>query len=130
MTQTRNQATKTRKNKKSQTAPVPKPKTAGSEEVLTLAEAAAYLRVPEQELLGLVGTPDFPARRIGTEWRFLKAALQRWLCGGPKTSSKEAWLAMAGAFQDDPDLESIVEDAYRRRGRPITEDGSYRNFSR
>ena len=25
-------------------------------------------------------------------------------------------------------LEQIVEDAYRRRGRPITEDGSYKNF--
>jgi len=36
---------------------------------------------------------------------------------------------LAGKYKDDPDLEQIVEDAYRRRGRPITEDGSYKNFS-
>jgi hypothetical protein len=28
-------------------------------------------------------------------------------------------LALAGAFKDDPDLQGIVEDAYRRRGRPM-----------
>ncbi len=37
---------------------------------------------------------------------------------------------MAGKYRDDPDLEQIVEEAYRRRGRPITEHGSYKNFSR
>ncbi|MHB1424179.1 MAG: hypothetical protein ACYC3I_13470 [Gemmataceae bacterium] len=34
-------------------------------------------------------------------------------------------MAAAGAFKDDPDLLALVEDAYRKRGRPITEDGSY-----
>jgi hypothetical protein len=41
---------------------------------------------------------------------------------------RAAILTAAGAFKNDPDLEDIVEDIYRKRGRPITEDGSYRLF--
>jgi excisionase family DNA binding protein len=96
-------------------------------EVFTLAEAAAYLRLPEADVLQMVREQGLPARRVGSEWRFLKAAVQHWLALGspPPVGSKEALLAAAGAFKDDPDLLAIVEDAYRRRGRPITEDGSY-----
>jgi excisionase family DNA binding protein len=97
-------------------------------EVLTLGEAAAYLRLSEDEVLGTIRDQGLPGRMVGREWRFLKTALQDWLRTGPMGSTKDAWLAMAGAFEGDPDLESIVEEAYRRRGRPITESGSYKNF--
>ena len=101
-------------------------------EVFTLAEAAAYLRLSEEDVLGMVREQGLPARQAGSEWRFLKTAIERWLGSGSPLlqSNKEAWLAMAGKYRDDPDLEQIVEDAYRQRGRPITEDGSYKNFSR
>jgi excisionase family DNA binding protein len=48
-------------------------------EVLTLAEAAAYLRVAEEELADLAVGGGIPARRIGGEWRFLRGALDDWL---------------------------------------------------
>ena len=52
-------------------------------EILTLEEAAAYLRVPEDALRKLAGEGAVPARKIGKEWRFLKRALNDWLrCGG------------------------------------------------
>lgn len=100
-------------------------------EVLTLAEAAAYLRLPEAEVISLVNSQGLPGRLIGAEWRFFKAAIQQWLSTGVPTWEirKAAILRLAGKYKDDPDLEEIVEDAYRRRGRPITEDGSYKNFS-
>lgn len=100
-------------------------------EVLTLAEAAAYLRLPESDVLHAIQEQGRPARQVGAEWRFFKAAIQQWLSSGAHSlpANKAAWLAMAGKSKDDPDLEQIVEDAYRRRGRPITEDGSYKNFS-
>jgi excisionase family DNA binding protein len=94
-------------------------------EVFTLAEAAAYLRLPEAEVVQLVQLQDLPGRFAGTEWRFLKSAIQEWLSKPPPKYSKEAQLAAAGAFKDDPDLVPMVEEIYRRRGRPITEDGSY-----
>ena len=49
------------------------------QEVLTLAEAASYLRVTEDALRELADQDAIPARRIAGEWRFLKRALADWL---------------------------------------------------
>ncbi len=104
MAQTRNQATKTRKNKKPQATSVPKPKAAGSEEVLTLAEAAAYLRLSETDVVQLVHTQDLPGRLAAGQWRFLKSAIDDWLRVPLPKPSKEAILARIGSWKDDPYL--------------------------
>jgi excisionase family DNA binding protein len=52
------------------------------EEVLTLPEAASYLRVPEEALAKLAADDALPAQKIGDEWRFLKSALAVWLASG------------------------------------------------
>jgi excisionase family DNA binding protein len=90
-------------------------------EVLTLSEAAAYLRVSAKDVLRLANRRELPGRQIGKEWRFLKAALRDWLRPTEQVSGKEAFLAFAGAWKDDPDIEEIVRDAHRRRGRPMME---------
>jgi excisionase family DNA binding protein len=95
--------------------------TSDSGAVLTLSEAAAYLRVAESHIQRLAEIRALPGRQIGGEWRFLKAGLQDWLRapnGGP---GKEAFLALAGVWRDDPDVEQIVRDAHRRRGRADVE---------
>jgi excisionase family DNA binding protein len=90
-------------------------------EVFTLTEAAAYLRLPEQDVVRMIHEQGLPARQLGSEWRLLKTPIQHWLATGsqPLKGSKEAWLSLAGSCKDDPDLEAIVD-----------EDGSYKNFSR
>jgi excisionase family DNA binding protein len=93
-----------------------------SGEVLSLSEAATYLRLPEEAVLRLVREQELPGRQAGTEWRFLKAAIQVWLSQPITKPNKDFWEACVGVFQDDPHLEEIVKEAYRRRGRPITED--------
>jgi excisionase family DNA binding protein len=90
-------------------------------EVLTLAEAATYLRVAEEDVLRLVQLQNLPGRQIQNEWRFLKAGLQDWLRTPARPSGKEAFLALAGIWKDDPDIEEIVREAHRRRGRPVAE---------
>ena len=50
-------------------------------EVLTLAEAAKYLRLDSAELEKLALRKVVPGRRIGTQWRFNRAALLAWLNG-------------------------------------------------
>jgi excisionase family DNA binding protein len=90
-------------------------------EVLTASEAAAYLRVAEVEVLRLAERQEVPGRRIGKEWRFLKAGLQDLLRTPARKSGKEALLALAGAWKDEPDIDQIVREAHRRRGRPVTE---------
>jgi excisionase family DNA binding protein len=55
---------------------------AAPSEVLTLEEAAAFLRVPAGMLGAEAEAGRVPARRIGSEWRFSRAALLAWLAGG------------------------------------------------
>jgi excisionase family DNA binding protein len=92
-------------------------------EVFTLAEAAAYLRLTEADIVHLIHAQNLPARFAGNDWRFLKSAIQQWLSAGSPTpqSRKEAQLALAGKYKDDPDLKRICEEAYRQRGLPMTE---------
>lgn len=90
-------------------------------EVLTLAEAADYLRVSTEETLRLVSEQGLPGRRTSDDWRFLKNALQEWLKQPERLGGPTALLALAGKFADDPFLEQIVEEAYRQRGRPVAE---------
>jgi excisionase family DNA binding protein len=91
-------------------------------EVLTLSEAAAYLRVAEEEVLRLATAQELPGRRIGGDWRFLKGGLQDWLRAASRRSGKDAVLALAGAWHDDPDVEQMVRQAHRRRGRPVADE--------
>jgi excisionase family DNA binding protein len=91
-------------------------------EVLTLAEAAAYLRVAEAEVIHMVGPRGLPGRLIGSEWRFSKTAIEHWLRTPPASSTKESLLALTGVWKDDPDVEEMLQEIYRQRGRPMTEE--------
>jgi excisionase family DNA binding protein len=90
--------------------------------VLTLAEAAAYLRVPEADVVRMVSPRGLPGRLIGSEWRFSRTALDYWLRTPPEPSSKESLLALTGAWKDDPHAEEMLKEIYRQRGRPMTEE--------
>jgi len=92
-------------------------------EVLTLAEAAAYLRVTEQDILRLVRKQGLPGREIGNDWRFSKASIDSWLGRPPVPSRETFWQTHFGALKDDPYLADIVREAYRKRHRPV--DGNF-----
>ena len=53
-------------------------------EVLTLPEAAAFLRASEADVLELIKNHSLPAEKIGGEWRLLKRALVDFLRFGPR----------------------------------------------
>jgi excisionase family DNA binding protein len=116
-----------RTRKKPEPAPLPPPAANDAPalgEVLTLAEAAAYLRLSEADVLRCVQEQGLRARQLGSEWRFSKAAIQDWLrTGPPPKPSKEAQLAAIGSWKDDPHLDEMLKDIYRKRGRPMTEKG-------
>jgi excisionase family DNA binding protein len=95
-------------------APVP--------EVLTLTEAAAYLRVSESDFMRLVHDQSLPGRQFGTEWRFLKSAIQDWLKTPPKPGSREAVLSTIGAWKNDPYVEEELKEIYRKRREDLVED--------
>jgi hypothetical protein len=116
MTRTRTQAaarsTKPARNEK-------KVPPAASAEVMTLAEAAAYRRVAPEEVVRMVDAEGLPRRSFGTEWRFLKAALQSCLS---TPLGKNRLLAQCGKAKDDPYLGEMLAGIYARRGRPQTEN--------
>lgn len=89
-------------------------------EILTLPEAAAYLRLSEDEVLELADHFELPGRKIGHEWRFLKEALGDWL---RRSSPKERLLRHAGIAKHDPYMKAVLANIYQARGRPMIEDG-------
>ena len=93
-------------------------------DVLTLDEAAAYLRLAQDEVVSLVHYQALPGRQTTTGWRFLKSAIQDWLSAPPPKPSKEAVLSRIGNWKDDPYLDQELRETYRRRARPVAEDAS------
>jgi excisionase family DNA binding protein len=53
--------------------------TSNPEEVLTIDELAAYLRIPKSTLYKIVRGGKVPCQKVGRHWRFRKQAIDRWL---------------------------------------------------
>lgn len=84
-------------------------------DVLTLDEAAAYLRLPPETIAREAAQGHIPGRRIEDAWRFLKAAIDEWL---RSQDSRLLLLQQAGALADDGTLATLRKDIYRARKRP------------
>lgn len=87
-------------------------------EVLTLEEAAAILRVTEEQLRTQAQAGGMPARCLGGQWRFARSALHQWLAGStaPRTE-QDRLLSVVGCLADDDTLEPMVEGILSERGR-------------
>ena len=111
----------------------PSPESVGG--VLTLAEAAALLRVPEEGLRTDAEAGRVPGRLVAGEWRFIKSTLLEWLSsegqqrpepqwsGGPIRKANpvhlnQGFLDAIGAFAHDESLEPLIQDIYRHRKQP------------
>ena len=88
-------------------------------DVLTPAQAAAYLQVAEEVVNQAAEVGILPGRKIGAEWRFLRLAIADWLRSTLEPqeplSSKERMLAVAGLWKNDPSADALMEDIAQRR---------------
>lgn len=50
-------------------------------EVMTLTEASAFLRLDRKTVVKLANAKQIPGRRLGRDWRFLRADLVRFVHG-------------------------------------------------
>ena len=50
-----------------------------NDQVMSLDELANYLKVPKSTLYKAVQEGRIPGQKIGKQWRFAKAAIDRWL---------------------------------------------------
>jgi excisionase family DNA binding protein len=53
-----------------------------TDDVLTLEEAAALLKLPADAVRSRAEQGDLPGRRFGKEWRFARVAVLDWLADG------------------------------------------------
>ena len=51
----------------------------GDHEILTLEEVALYLRLKPQTIYKWAQEGRIPAAKLGKEWRFRRAVIDRWL---------------------------------------------------
>ncbi len=56
-------------------------------EVLTLDEVAALLRLPSDSVKAAAEAGALPGRQIGEEWRFSRSTVMRWLAGDSRARS-------------------------------------------
>ena len=89
--------------------------------VLTLEEAAEYLRLPKELVEREACQGHIPGRRIEETWRFLRAAIDDWLWSH---DSRTILLQQAGALAEDEALEKLRRSIYVARDRPEAEPGS------
>lgn len=87
-------------------------------DVLTVDEAARYLRISKEALKRLAAQGTIHGRQIDRQWRFLKTALDDWLRGVGGRDGRAALLEQAGAFNDDETLPALRAAIYAARGRP------------
>lgn len=94
------------------------PNKATMPDVLTLEEAADYLRIAVPVLKCLIAGGKIPAKYIDDQWRILRGAIDDWL---RSEDTRAVQMALAGSFADDETLPDILKEVYRQRGRPERE---------
>jgi excisionase family DNA binding protein len=97
----------------SQTAPIP--------EILTLEEAASYLRLSLEAIERNADKGAIPGRRIDGTWRFSKLALDAWL---RHHDYRQILVRQTGALSQDENMSDILNQIYKDRGRPEVDDRS------
>ncbi len=88
-------------------------------DVLTVEEAAAYLRIPKETIQREAARGRIPGRQIDDTWRFLKVAIDDWL---RSWDSRTILLHQAGALAADETLPELRATVYAERGRPESEE--------
>jgi excisionase family DNA binding protein len=61
----------------------------GCDDVLTLEEVAALLKLPIDVVQTRVEAGDLPGRRFGKDWRFAKTAVLAWLAIGEPQKGRQ-----------------------------------------
>ena len=68
---------------------------AADDEILTIPELAALLKIAEKTVYGLAQRGKLPAFKVGGQWRFSRIAIEEWIQTGSqrgfgsRTSSSE-----------------------------------------
>ncbi|MAT45418.1 MAG: hypothetical protein CL609_24080 [Anaerolineaceae bacterium] len=59
-----------------------------SSDILTVEEAAMYLKIPISSIYKLAQEGKIPAQKVGRHWRFHRNTLDHWIAGGSQFDFK------------------------------------------
>jgi len=76
--------------------------------VLTVEEVANLLRVADDKVLELAESGSLPARRIGEDWRFNRAAIMQWL-QGKRPLGEDVLAGLSGGSDRSRDTQVLAE---------------------
>ncbi len=79
------------------------------DEVLTIDELAAYLKVSKSTLYKLVQEGKIPGQKVGKHWRFHRDVIQRWLTDVILPTVLRSSLKKINPWLDDDQIEEVVK---------------------
>lgn len=62
----------------------------GDDEIMTIKEVAAYLKLNEKTTYKLVADGKIPGFKAGGSWRFRKSEINRWIIAQEKNKGEQA----------------------------------------
>jgi excisionase family DNA binding protein len=75
-----------------------------ADEVLTLEEVAAFLKLSPEAVRARAEEGELPGRRFGKEWRFARTAVLAWLAGGDMHSGPSHAATNVGQLESERSL--------------------------
>ena len=79
------------------------------DEVLTLSEAAAYLKLAERTIHRMIQRNEIPCARVGGQWRFMKSVLDDWLLSRMQVLPRNELAPLLGATGGIVRLAPMIE---------------------
>lgn len=72
-----------------------------SDDIITIKEVAAYLKLAEKTVYRLAADEELPAFKIGGSWRFRKAEIDKWISHKMKKDGKGQPAAEGGMHKNE-----------------------------
>ncbi len=63
--------------------------TENQDNVLTIDELAAYLKISKSTLYKLAQTGEVPGQKVGKHWRFRRDIIDQWLADSKQTTKRK-----------------------------------------
>jgi nitrogen PTS system EIIA component len=80
-----------------------------SNELLTLAEVATYLKVAEKTVLRMVHNNEIPSIKVASQWRFRRSMIDDWLMSQMKTPPKNELVKLIEATREPVPVSRLTE---------------------
>jgi nitrogen PTS system EIIA component len=80
-----------------------------SNELLTLAEVATYLKVAEKTVLRMVHNNEIPSIKVASQWRFRRSMIDDWLMSQMKSPPKNELVKLIEATREPVPISRLTD---------------------